>query len=158
MLGPNFLEGQEQDDHDSKQVMLPDDKPVAMEMMCNIIQHRNGNLPPRPTAMEIYDLAIAADKYDCVMATSLAARAWMQLDSVSNAHDLGLFMLAAYIYAFPEIFFQVTARLVLSYNGSYQTLDNIPGFMEHFGWEVMLCLEEKRSLHAPMVVTGQLNR
>jgi hypothetical protein len=39
MLGPNFKEGRSDDESTVKEILLPADKPSAIELMCNIIHH-----------------------------------------------------------------------------------------------------------------------
>jgi hypothetical protein len=74
MLGPNFKEGQPNDGSTGKEIPLSADKPSAIELMCNIIHHRIHETSHTPAAIEIHDLAIVSDKYDCIRATALAAR------------------------------------------------------------------------------------
>jgi hypothetical protein len=73
MLGPNFKEGQPDDAGARREISLPDDKPSAIDLMCNIIHYRIHELSLAPTAAKLHDLAIVSDKYDCIQATSLAA-------------------------------------------------------------------------------------
>lgn len=137
MLGPNFKEGQPGDATTKKEISLPEDKPSTMERMCNIIHLQIHGSSPVPTAAELHDLAILSDKYDCVQATSLAARAWIRPSSSHNTDDLGLLLVSASIYTLPEAFDNISSSLVLNHQGSYRVLENVPGFVEFLGWETM---------------------
>ena len=104
MLGPHFKEGQPHAALTMKEIPLPADKPSAVRLMCNIIHHQIDGTGPVPTAAELCDLAIVADKYDCTRATGLAAKTWIQPTSAHDTCDLGLLLISASIHALPEAF------------------------------------------------------
>jgi hypothetical protein len=137
MLGPHFKEGQPHAASTEKKIPLPADKPSAIRIMCNIIHHQIDGTGPVPTAAELCDLAIVADKYDCTRATGLAARAWMQPTFAHDTSDLGLLLISASIYALSEAFYKISASLVLGHGGSYQELAKVPGFIDRLGWEII---------------------
>jgi hypothetical protein len=137
MLGPHFKEGQPHAASTEKEIPLPADKPSAIRIMCNIIHHQIDGTGPVPTAAELCDLAIVADKYDCTRATGLAAKAWIQPISVHDTCDLGLLLISASIYALPEAYYKILASLVLRHGGSYQELAKVPGFIDRLGWEII---------------------
>jgi hypothetical protein len=137
MLGPNFKEGQPNDGSTGKEIPLPADKPSAIELMCNIIHHRIHETSHTPAAIEIHDLAIVSDKYDCIRATALAARAWIHPNSARDTNELGFFLISASIFALPEAFYKVSMSLVINHQGSYKVLEDVPGFIERLGWETI---------------------
>jgi len=137
MLGPNFKEGQSDDGSTEKEIPLPADKPSAIKLMCNIIHHRIHETSHTPAAIEIHDLAIVSDKYDCIRATALAARAWIHPNSARDTNELGLFLISASIFALPKAFYKVSTSLVLNHQGSYKVLEDVPGFIERLGWETI---------------------
>jgi hypothetical protein len=137
MLGPSFKEGQPDDGSTEKEIPLPADKPSAIELMCKIIHYRIYETSHTPAAIDIHDLAIVSDKYDCTRATALAARAWIQPNSAHDANELGLFLVSASIYALPEVFYKVSISLVVNHQGSYKVLQDVPEFIERLGWETI---------------------
>jgi hypothetical protein len=48
-----------------KEIPLLADKPSAIELMCNIIYYRIHETSHAPAAIDIHDLAIVSDRYDC---------------------------------------------------------------------------------------------
>jgi hypothetical protein len=137
MLGPHFKEGQPHAGSTEKELPLPADKPSAIRIMCDIIHHQVDGTGLVPTAAEICDLAIVADKYDCTRATGLAAKAWIQPTSAHDTSDLGLLLISASIHALPEAFYKISASLVLGHGGSYRELAKVPGFIDCLGWEII---------------------
>jgi hypothetical protein len=137
MLGPNFKEGQSDDGSTVKEIPLPADKPSAIELMCNIIHHRIHKTSHTPGATDIHDLAIVSDKYDCIRATALAARAWIHPNSTHDTNELGLLLISASLFALPEAFYRVSMSLVINHQGSYKVLEDVPGFIERLGWETI---------------------
>ena len=137
MLGPHFKEGQPHAAFTKKEIPLPADKPSAIRIMCDIINHQINGTGPVPNAAEFCDLAIVADKYDCTRATGLAAKAWLQPTSAHNICDLGLLLISASIHALPEAFYKISASLVLGHRGSYRELAKVPGFIDCLGWEII---------------------
>ena len=63
MFGPHFLEGQPSTDSSPKEILMPDDDTNAMVFICNVIHHRNDNLPDVLQPADLADVALAADKY-----------------------------------------------------------------------------------------------
>jgi len=137
MLGPNFKEGQSDDGSNVKEILLPADKPSTIELMCNIIHHRIHETSHTLAAIEIHDLAIVSDKYDCIRATALAARAWIYPNSARDTNELRLFLISASMFAPPEAFYKVSTSLVINHRGSYKVLEDVPGFIERLGWETI---------------------
>lgn len=136
MLGPNFKEGQIDKASNRREISLPDDKSSAMEILCNILHHRH-QASFLPKATDVYDLAILADKYDCIQATALAAAAWIQPNPAHDARDLGLLLISASIYGLPEAFYKTSASLILGHRGTYSVLGDVPDFVERLGWETI---------------------
>jgi ribosomal protein S9 len=130
MLGPNFKEDQPNDGSTGKEIPRPADKPSAIELMCKIIHHRIHETSHTPAAIEIHDLAIVPDKYDCIRATALAARAWIHPNSARDTNELGFFLISASIFALPEAFYKVSMSFVINHQGSYKVLEDVPGFIE----------------------------
>lgn len=137
MLGPHFKEGQPHTTFTKKEIPLPADQPSAIRIMCDIIHHQIDGTGPVPTAAELCDLAIVADKYDCTRATGLAAKAWIQPTSAHDTRDLGLLLISASIHALPEAFYKISASLVLGHGGSFRELAKVPGFIDCLGWEII---------------------
>jgi len=105
--------------------------------MCNTIHHRIHETSHIPAAIEIHDLAIVSDKYDCIRATALAARAWIHPNSTHDTNELGLLLISASLFALPEAFYKVSTSLVINHQGSYKVLEDVPGFIERLGWETI---------------------
>jgi hypothetical protein len=137
MLGPDFSEGQPDKADTIREISLPDDKPSATKLMCDIIHHRIHDPSLAPTAAELHDLAIVSDKYDCIQAISLAATAWIQPDATQHISELGMLMATAFMLKLSAPFYRVTKTLILGCEGSYHSLADIPGFVDRLGWEII---------------------
>jgi len=73
LFGPKFAEGQNLSSSDPKEVPMPDDDARAVEMICNIIHLRNDAVPLSLAPEEVFEVAAAADKFDCASAVKLAS-------------------------------------------------------------------------------------
>lgn len=113
MPGLHFKKEQPHAASTRKEIPLPVDKLSAVRIMCNMIHHQIDETGPVPTAAELCDLGIVADRYDCTRATGLAAREWIQLTSAHDTSDLGLLLISASIYALLEAFYKILVSLVL---------------------------------------------
>ncbi|KAF2826075.1 hypothetical protein CC86DRAFT_259741, partial [Ophiobolus disseminans] len=68
LFGLNFAEGQNLSSSDLKEVLMLDDNARAMEMICNIIQLRNNAVPLSLALEEVFEVAVATDKFNCTSA------------------------------------------------------------------------------------------
>ncbi|OCL03148.1 hypothetical protein AOQ84DRAFT_278792, partial [Glonium stellatum] len=68
---------------------------------------------------EVLRVAIAADKYDCVVALRFAGESWSNPKDIENTVDLGRLMIAAYIFDSARTFEETTRALIFLHVGSY---------------------------------------
>ena len=124
MFGPYFAEGQLSNPYLPKEIPMPDDDARAMITICNVIHHRNDILPDilEPTALA--DLALAADKYDCVLALRYAVNLWLDFKEPVTFASMGNLLIAAYVFDNPNAFRRITHRLITGFSDSYHWLFN----------------------------------
>ena len=122
MLGPHFSEGQPSKGAFPKEISIPDDDARAMTTLCSVIHHRNDILPDvlEPTALA--DLALLADKYDCVLALKYAMNLWLDFKEPITFSNLGKLLIAAYVFDNSKAFRRVTQRLITGFSHSYHWL------------------------------------
>ena len=126
MFGPHFQEGQSSTTANTKDVLMPDDPTAAMTIICKAIHHCNDTLPDVLSPTELLQLAVTADKYDCVL-LKFVVRQWLDYEdplSFGDLGDLGNIAIAAYLFDDSDAFRIFTQRLVLEYTGSYHLLAN----------------------------------
>ena len=122
MFGPDWKEGHNMLDRDGPvEVLLPEDNATAMQFICKIIHHRNRNIPQNLAACDVLEVAITAQKYDCVDALKFASGNWLRPHE-SKAADLMLLTTAAYLFQNAQAFEDTTKALVLNYSGPYLAL------------------------------------
>lgn len=123
MFGPHFSEGQPSNGCSPKEIPMPDDDAKAMIVICNVIHHRNDMLPDVLPPMELANVALAADKYNCVFTLKYAMNQWLHFKEPVTLASLGSLLIAAYVFDNPDAFRRVTQRLVTGFSCSYQSLN-----------------------------------
>lgn len=78
MFSLNFSEGQELSVQKPKRIRLEEDNAVALRYLCAVFHHRLEFLPLKVAPVELYNVAIAANKYDCAKLLKYPARHWMR--------------------------------------------------------------------------------
>ncbi|KAK7177376.1 hypothetical protein PSPO01_16576 [Paraphaeosphaeria sporulosa] len=145
MFSPDWKEGRNLLSRDEPvDVHLPEDDPEALRLICAVIHHRNEAVPRNLSPIEVFRVAVAADKYDCVGVLKFASETWLWLREM-NAQDMAFLTTAAYILGNAEAFKELTKALVLSYDGPYIALccEQMESAMT---WRVFCLLEGQRSL------------
>jgi hypothetical protein len=136
MFGPHFSEGQDLAGSSPKEIRMPDDSANALEIICNIIHHRNDAVPESLKPDEIFEIAVAADKFDCVVALKHASTLWLNPRNVKGIFELGRLMAAAYILDNARAFNEITRSMILRYNESYLPLaDKTVGLIDFIPWK-----------------------
>jgi hypothetical protein len=74
---------------------MPEDDASALKIICVIIHHQNIMVPQNLTAGDILDIAITADKYECVECLKFVSGNWFQL---RKTEDLMIISAAAYLF------------------------------------------------------------
>ncbi|KAK4542583.1 hypothetical protein LTR36_006631 [Oleoguttula mirabilis] len=102
MLSPNFKEGLELAFSSAPiEIPLPDDDATAMEVLCNVLHHRNDTVPVAAslTASRLLQIAQASDKYDCAVALQPTARCWLaELGRMTRTEERRTLITAAYVF------------------------------------------------------------
>ena len=85
LLGPNFKEGQASvPAGQPKEIHLPDDDATAMETICMVVHHRGNVIHGQenlPAPELLLNIALLADKYDCMAAMCGYASTWISHNS-----------------------------------------------------------------------------
>jgi hypothetical protein len=125
MLGPGWKEGNKlRDGADAVEIPLPDDDATAIQLLCAVVHHQNGSdtIPRQLAVRTILNIAMAADKYDCVRALKFASESWLQ-PSWDRVDDLMVLAAAAYLLENAEAFWEITKKMILNHDGSFTTLN-----------------------------------
>ena len=138
MFGPHFAEGQNLDSDNPKEVSMTEDNAHALEVICNVIHLRNDAVPHCLSPKEIFEIATAADKFDCVVALRYASAIWLNPKGVEDILKLGYLMAAAYILDDAQAFGDITISMMLHHQGSYLPLaDQVVGLTDWVPWKVL---------------------
>jgi hypothetical protein len=136
MFGPHFSEGQDLVGSSPKEIPMLDDSANALEIICNIIHHRNDAVPESLKPDEIFEIAIAADKFDCVVVLKHVSTLWLNPRNIEDIFELGYLMAAAYILDNPRAFSEITRSMIFRYNKSYLPLvDKTVGLIDFVPWK-----------------------
>ncbi len=125
MFGPNFSEGRPSNGDLPKEIPMPDDKAAAIATICNVIHHRNALLPDVLEPWKLAEIALAADKYDCVLVLKYVMIQRLDFKEPFPNLGLGSLLVAAYVFNNSNAFRRVTQELITSYSHSYHSLINI---------------------------------
>ena len=60
------------------EIPLPEDNAAALRIICAVLHHRSELLPSILAAGDVLEIAMKADKYECVASLSFAIRIWLQ--------------------------------------------------------------------------------
>ncbi|KAF2801904.1 uncharacterized protein BDZ99DRAFT_504179 [Mytilinidion resinicola] len=146
MFGPHFAEGQDLHGDSPKGIPMPDDDANALEILLNIFHLRNDDVPETLGPTEVLDVAVAADKFDCIVAIKHAIRLWLNPGEFQDIVELGHLMAAAYRLDNARAFSEITLAMILLHKDSYLPLaDEDIGLLEIVPWKVICFLEERRS-------------
>jgi hypothetical protein len=137
LFGPNFAEGQNLSSSDPEEVLMPDDDARAVEMICNIIHLRNNAVPPSLAPEEVFEIAVAADKFDCTSALKFASIIWLSKreTEVQVVSELAHLMCAAYILDNGDAFGEITLAMMMRHKESYLPLAE--HLLKFVPWEVL---------------------
>ncbi|PPJ57402.1 hypothetical protein CBER1_01431 [Cercospora berteroae] len=96
------------------EVSLPEDDPLAMEIICYVLHLRNDkvNMSNELSAECILRVAMASDKYDCRIAMMYFAQTWLSRAS-TDEQELHVLFTAAYLFGNNEAFRRLGRGLVL---------------------------------------------
>jgi len=140
MLGPNFLEGQDdRSAQNPKEIALFDDDIAALVRLCRLIHHQD-DMPAAPHdktslaagAEELLALTTLADKYGCIGSVRLiGAYTLFSSASVSDPVDTSMetllrFIAAAYMLEDSRHFALFTRRMVMDFEEPYSRVANFP--------------------------------
>jgi hypothetical protein len=103
------------------EIYLPEDNATSMQLICAIIHHQNQDVPDNLSARNILGVAVAADKYDCVLALRFASETWFGGHN-EEAGDQVVLAAAAYLLWNEKAFREITKTMILTHNGSYHKL------------------------------------
>ena len=120
LLGPNWKEGQKTIGQDGPtKVQLPEGDSAALRIICAIIHHRISLMPWNLAASKVFEVAVAADEYDCIGVLKFASEVWFYRGIKTTFAHLLYFTAAAYLFKNAKAFKELTKTLVLEYNGLY---------------------------------------
>ncbi|KAK7178318.1 hypothetical protein PSPO01_15627 [Paraphaeosphaeria sporulosa] len=146
MFGPNFSEGQGLRVNRLKEILMPEDDANALEIICNILHLRNDVVPEALTPIEVLEIAVLADKFDCIVAVKHASTFWLNPRECQGITELGHLMAAAYILDNARAFSEITLSMILYYKDRYLSLaEEDIGLDDSVLWRVIYLLEERRS-------------
>jgi len=126
MFGPNWAEGKALSKDNPKEIALPEDDPVAMRKICQILHQQIEALADEVlTVAELAHLALAADKYDVVHLLSRFCSIWMDNIVISTTEDR-LICLSAVSYFTPGNTWKWMFELVSLEDYSFNYYTDVP--------------------------------
>lgn len=125
MLGPYFKEGHRLVQPGLTEIELPEDNAEAVETVFNIIHGRNDRVRETLDPDRLLQVAIAVDKYDCLVPLMFVMNTWLNCVSISNPVQMWALVMVAVVLRKQETFAEATSALVLNYSGPYLDLTNM---------------------------------
>ena len=122
LLGPNFKEGQQPKTlgHQLKEIELPEDDAVAMKVVCKVLHHQGDTVDATLSPTILLNVAILADKYDCIAAVRAYGNIWLLNNLKSEETKIIVkIVAAAYIFQNSLGFKKMTRSLVHYHIGPY---------------------------------------
>ena len=119
MFGPHFREGQDLHGNYPKEIPMLDDNADALTIICRILHLRNDSISDSLTPNEVLQIAIAADKFDCVMRLKAHTAKWLNSGNMQDILELGRLSVASYILDNAWAFGQLTYAMIFRSRDSY---------------------------------------
>ncbi|KAF2651683.1 hypothetical protein K491DRAFT_606412 [Lophiostoma macrostomum CBS 122681] len=116
MFNGRFTEGQNLSSASPREVPLPDDDPILMQLLCNICHLRNSEIMRQYDSGFLVEFAVLCDKYDCIEAVRPWNETWaskMLPEKCDSTSDLENMIFFSYVMDLPREFHEVTRCLVL---------------------------------------------
>lgn len=122
MFEPEWREGDDlRSRADPAEIRLPEDNATALRLVCAVIHHENDTIPHELPIHTLLDIAVTADKYDCISALKFASESWLCPDR-DKASELLVLTAAAYLYRNATAFRKITKKLILIHNGPFAAI------------------------------------
>lgn len=126
MFGPSFVEGKSITSSSPSRITLTDDNPIAMVNLCNIIHYQTKSMPKQPDQPFLDQLAIVADKYDCIEALRSSTHMWLttlEAEAASVIEEepstsIGKLLYPAYTFDCAIAFEKITRSMVYYVGGT----------------------------------------
>lgn len=83
-----------------------------MEILCNLLHQRDGNVPHKVDTKELMSIAVLVDKYDLVHSCQLASTIWLSGAVPTNVNESIDLVTAAYLLRAQSHFRSLTKDLV----------------------------------------------
>ena len=113
MFDGRFLEGQSSTTDAQREVLLPDDDPESMTILCKIVHFQADDVLESVTLDALADFAILCDKYDCIRAAAPWGKLWVnEFLAVPITPSTEKLILVTYLLDLPWQFRQTTKLLV----------------------------------------------
>jgi hypothetical protein len=129
MLSSRFKEGLSNHANQKTVIPLPDDNAEAFLVVCNIIHHRNYQVPKKLATDCLENFATICDKYDMLSALAPSSAVLLQTSiETSAAEDFNKLLLAAYLLDVPDAFTRISWEILLIQVGPFIDL---PGVSDH---------------------------
>jgi hypothetical protein len=120
MLSPPFKEGSSLSSGHGCEILLPEDDPGAMALLCSCLHFRTDQIPTVLEFPLLKALAILCDKYDCTKAISAWIVLWLrrwETDTCEEGFEELLFVVYALDCA--AAFAEISRRAILEQVGSF---------------------------------------
>ncbi|KAK5135234.1 hypothetical protein LTR08_005484 [Meristemomyces frigidus] len=129
-----------------KPIKLEDDDPKAVITLCKILHMQYEPSGVSLTSNELLDLAIVADKYDCVKPLALSLRSIFPDTGIYRAPfiDDANLVCASYLLDHPSLFRRYTQAIVKDHTTSFKNLAS-SGMGQRLPMALWLKLESKRA-------------
>lgn len=120
MFGPSFVEGNSRSFPSPSRITLTDDNPIAMANLFKIIHYQTKLLPREPGQSFVEQIAIVADKYDCIEALRPSSHLWLvtlEAEAVALIEDeasssIGKLLYSAYTFDCAIAFKKITRSMI----------------------------------------------
>ena len=110
-------------------IPLPDDDLEAFTVLCNILHHRNFEVPKELTIDSLENLGVICDKYDCTRVLEIWSTIWLKPWIASHRSvNLNKLLLIAFLLNNPYAFSRFSWEIISAHSGQFMVL---PGVSDH---------------------------
>lgn len=132
LLSPHFKEGAELLSSNCVEIPLPDDNATSIVHLLRVLHFQNAEVPKELSPIEIFNMAVVTDKYECMDALRFVTTVWIESHLPSTAPaQLSILLESAYYFQDESLFQKVGHYLVWRSIGAINPPDPQNSILPH---------------------------
>lgn len=120
-IGARFSEDQDLGDDTPKEVYMPIENATALEIICNVIHHRNEAVPVHLPPEKVFEVMGVAERLVCTESLMFISTLWLEPGDLTGIKELSYLMVSAFMVDDARAFSKITRAMILHVKNSFLT-------------------------------------